>query len=203
MNIFNRFSIRARLVCITVIILTLCCIGLTAIINYSAIQMTTEVAQTVTPAQSIEDTGNQIEFQQPAMRIGESQENRERQQQIIHIFYRNSFIYMIFIIIIGGVMMYLFSKSILRPLDRLNKKIKSSTITNLSDKIPVPDSSDEIAELSVSFNKMTDRIQEAFLFQQQFSGNVAHELRTPLTIMKTKIDVFEKREDHNEMNTEN
>lgn len=196
MNIFNRFSIRTRLVCITVIILTLCCIGLTAIINYSAIQMTTEVAQTVIPAQSIENIGNQIEFQQPAMSIGESQENRERQQQIIHIFYSNSFMYMIFIIIIGGVMMYLFSKSILRPLDRLNKKIKSSTITNLSDKIPVPDSSDEIAELSVSFNKMTDRIQEAFLFQQQFSGNVAHELRTPLTIMKTKIDVFEKRENH-------
>ena len=104
MNIFNRFSVRTRLVCITVIILTLCCIGLTAIINYSAIQMTSEVAQTLTPAQSIEDIGNQIEFQQPAMGIGESQENREGQQQIIHIFYRNSFLYMIFIIIIGGVM---------------------------------------------------------------------------------------------------
>lgn len=196
MNIFNRFSIRTRLVCITVIILTLCCIGLTAIINYSAIQMTSEVAQTLTPAQSIEDIGNQIEFQQPAMSMGESQENTERQQQIIHIFYRNSILYMLFIIIVGGIMMYLFSKSILRPLARLNKKIKNSTISNLSDKILVPDSSDEIAELSVSFNKMTDRIQEAFLFQQQFSGNVAHELRTPLTIMKTKIDVFEKRENH-------
>ncbi|MCG3604503.1 two-component sensor histidine kinase, partial [Clostridioides difficile] len=69
-------------------------------------------------------------------------------------------------------------------------------VSTLSDKLSVPNSNDEIAELTVSFNKMTDRIQEAFLFQQQFSGNVAHELRTPLTIMKTKIDVFEKRENH-------
>ena len=92
--------------------------------------------------------------------------------------------------------MYLFSKSILLPLAKLNDRIKNSTVSTLSDKLSVPNSDDEIAELTVSFNKMTDRIQEAFLFQQQFSGNVAHELKTPLTIMKTKIDVFEKRENH-------
>lgn len=196
MKWLNKFSIRTRLVGITVLILITCCIGLTMIINYSATKMTTQVAQIMTPAQSIEETENHMEFQQPAMNLDEPEESMERQQQIIDNFYRNSILYMCFIIIIGGVMMYLFSKSILRPLVRLNRKIKNSTISTLSDKIPVPDSSDEIAELSVSFNKMTDRIQEAFLFQQQFSGNVAHELRTPLTIMKTKIDVFEKRENH-------
>lgn len=192
----NKLSIRTRLVGITVFILILCCVGLTAIINYFAIQMTSEVAQITTPAQNINEIESQIEIQQPAMDIGESIVNMGRQQQIIDTFYRNSILYMFFIIMIGGIMMYMFSKSILLPLFRLNEKIKNSTISNLSDKIPVPDSSDEIAELSISFNKMTDRIQEAFLFQQQFSGNVAHELRTPLTIMKTKIDVFEKRENH-------
>lgn len=196
MKQWNKLSIRTRLVVITVFILVICCIGLTAIINYSATQMAMQVAQTVTPAQSIGDIDNQIEPQLPAMSLGESTESIQRQQQIIDNFYRNSFLYMLFIIMIGGSMMYLFSKSILLPLAKLNDKIKSSTVSTLSDKLSVPDSDDEIAELTVSFNKMTDRIQEAFLFQQQFSGNVAHELRTPLTIMKTKIDVFEKRENH-------
>lgn len=196
MKQWNKLSIRTRLVVITVFILVICCIGLTAIINYSATQMAMQVAQTVTPAQSIGDIDNQIEPQLPAMSLGESTESIQRQQQIIDNFYRNSFLYMLFIIMIGGSMMYLFSKSILLPLAKLNDKIKNSTVSTLSDKLSVPNSDDEIAELTVSFNKMTDRIQEAFLFQQQFSGNVAHELRTPLTIMKTKIDVFEKRENH-------
>lgn len=186
MNIFNRFSIRTRLVCITVIILTLCCVGLTVIMNYSATLMASEVAQTMMPAQSVDELKNQRELGQSAMNMGESTEGVERKHQIINTFYRNSILYMLFIIISGGTAMYLFSKRILFPLSKLNKKIKDSTITNLSNKLTVPSSNDEIAELTDSFNKMTDRIQEAFLFQQQFSGNVAHELRTPLTIMKTK-----------------
>lgn len=200
MKQWNKLSIRTRLVGITVFILVICCIGLTIIINYSATQMATQMVtqavQILTPAQSVEGIENQIELPQPAMSLEEPIENVEKQQQVIGAFYRNSVLYMLFIIMIGGIMMYLFSKSILLPLARLNDRIKNSTISNLSDKLSVPNSDDEIAELTVSFNKMTDRIQEAFLFQQQFSGNVAHELRTPLTIMKTKIDVFEKRENH-------
>lgn len=192
---FSKLSIRARLVFITVLILTICCIGLTIIINYSATQMASQVAQTMTPAQSITDTiENPMESQTPAMNIVESLENIKKQQRIIEIFYRNSILYMFFIIVAGGIMMYLLSKRILIPLAKLNEKIKNSTISSLSDKIPVPNSSDEIAELTASFNKMTDRIQEAFFFQQQFSANVAHELRTPLTILKTKIEVFNKKE---------
>lgn len=196
MKQWNKLSIRTRLVGITVFILVICCIGLTVLMNYSATQMASQVAQITTPAQNINEIENQTEIQQPAMDIGESIENMERQQQIIDTFYRNSILYMLIIIMIGGIMMYLFSKSILLPLAKLNDKIKNSTVSTLSDKLSVPNSDDEIAELTVSFNKMTDRIQEAFLFQQQFSGNVAHELRTPLTIMKTKIDVFEKRHNH-------
>lgn len=196
MKQWNKLSIRTRLVVITVFILVICCIGLTVLMNYSATQMASQVVQITTPAQNINEIENQIGSQQPVMDISGSIENVESQQQIIDNFYRNSFLYMFFIIMIGGSMMYLFSKSILLPLAKLNDKIKNSTVSTLSDKLSVPNSDDEIAELTVSFNKMTDRIQEAFLFQQQFSGNVAHELRTPLTIMKTKIDVFEKRENH-------
>lgn len=196
MKLLNKFSIRTRLVCITVIILTICCIGLTIIINYSATQMASQVAQTIVPAQIADTVENFSQSQSSAIDITEALENTDKQQQIIYGYYRNSILYMFFIIVAGGVSMYLFSKRILLPLAELNEKIKNSTISTLSDKIIVPNSNDEISGISISFNRMTDRIQEAFSFQQQFSANVAHELRTPLTIMKTKIDVFEKRENH-------
>lgn len=189
----NSISIRIRLVIMTMLILILCCIGLTVIINYSAVKMASEVASITTPAKPIDKTLDELKYNQ-IEEITLSQENYyNEKQQIIDTFYKNSILYMLFIIIIGGVMMYFFSKKILLPLTKLNEKIKSSTISNLSDKMEVPNANDEITELTISFNKMTDRIQESFIFQQQFSSNVAHELRTPLTILKTKIDVFNKK----------
>lgn len=201
----NRLSIRVRLVCITIFILILCCIGLTVIINYSAIRMTSQVvdiyvpAKELTPVQSSGNTdySSQIEQSELDTIQPEELEKVEQQEQIIDDFYKNSILYMIFIIILGAIMMYFFSRRILFPLATLNEKIKNSTISNLTDKIAVPNGNDEITELAVSFNKMTDRIHEALLFQQQFSANVAHELRTPLTILKTKIEVFNKRNDCN------
>lgn len=52
---------------------------------------------------------------------------------------------------------------------------------------------DEIHDLAVSFNSMTEKVNEAFLMQKRFSNNAAHELRTPLAVMRTKLDVFKKR----------
>lgn len=186
-------SLRTRLVIITVAILALCCIGLTLIINYTATLMTSQVAQLTVPAHNINE--DNYSFLDPSINY-EDDTIHLQQHQIVENFYQNSILYMLFIIIIGGILMYIFSKKILLPLAFLNDNIKNRSITNLSEKLMVPNSNDEIAELTISFNKMTDRIQQAFLFQQQFSVNVAHELRTPLTIMKTKLDVFEKKQHH-------
>lgn len=190
----NRLSIRIRLVFITVAILIFCCIGLTFIINYYASQMAVSVAHEVVPANVVNTDEQQKESSMSAYGISDTFDDSEIQQEIIDRFYRNSYAYMLIMIGMGGMLMYVFSKRILFPLTKLNEKIRNSSVCNLSEKIVVPDTKDEIAELSLSFNKMTDRIQEAFLFQQQFSANVAHELRTPLTILKTKIEVFHKKE---------
>lgn len=200
---FKKLSIRARLVGITMFTLIICCIGLTVIINYSAVQMTSQVAEILVPAKTLTLAEN-AQITDAASCIGSAGydapqpvelEKARQQEEVIGVFYKRSLVYMIFIIAFGGVMMYFFSKRILFPLAALNEKIKSSTISNLTDNIAVPDSHDEITELAVSFNKMTDRIHKSLIFQQQFSANVAHELRTPLTILKTKIEVFNKRDD--------
>ncbi|MGX8833510.1 sensor histidine kinase [Amedibacillus sp. YH-ame6] len=202
---FNRFSIRIRLVGITMFILILCCIGITLIINYSATQMTIQVVDIFVPAKEVvpvqhakpTDALSQIYQSDLSMAPTEDIEKAKQQAQVMDAFYKNSILYMFFIILFGAVLMYFFSKRILLPLATLNAKIKNSTISNLSDKIIVPEGNDEIKELAVSFNKMTDGLHEAVIFQQQFSANVAHELRTPLTILKTKIEVFNKRDNSN------
>jgi len=103
---------------------------------------------------------------------------------------------MLFTIAGGGLLAYFVTGAALKPLKDLNKQVLNRSVHNLSETIPVPPTNDEIAELTTSFNTMTDRLNEAFLMQQRFSANAAHELRTPLTVLKTKLEVFRKKRTH-------
>lgn len=64
---------------------------------------------------------------------------------------------------------------------------------NLSTQLQIPKTGDEIARLTCSFNKMLNRLNQAFEAQRQFSANAAHELRTPLAVMQTNLDVLQKQ----------
>ncbi|WP_250860431.1 HAMP domain-containing sensor histidine kinase [Oceanirhabdus seepicola] len=107
-----------------------------------------------------------------------------------------SIIYMLSVIIGGGLLTYYISGKSLKPIKNLSSQIKNITTHNLSKKIDVPNAKDEIAELTTSFNEMTDKLSNAFTSQKQFSANAAHELRTPLAVLQTKVDVFKKKKDH-------
>ena len=63
---------------------------------------------------------------------------------------------------------------------------------NLSETLSVPPTKDEIAELTASFNEMSDKLNNSFMMQQRFSASAAHELRTPLAVLQTKVDIFKK-----------
>ncbi|MGY3778326.1 sensor histidine kinase [Isobaculum melis] len=193
----KKLSIRIRFTAMTIGLLILCAIGLTIVTNYSAGKMAAQIATVTTPAMQVPETipidPNQLTDNQQSMLVTQNTEDIEKNQKVINQFHLTSMFYMFIIIILGGIGAYYISGKALLPLAKLNKKIKTSTITNLSEKIEVGTTHDEIAEITLSFNKMTDRIHEAFVSQQQFSGNVAHELRTPLAILKTKIEVFNKK----------
>lgn len=190
----KKLSIRIRFTTMTIGLLILCAIGLTIVTNYSASRMAAQIATVTTPAMQVPETMSAEESQQPIL-VDQSTEQIEKNQKVINQFYLTSIFYMFIIIILGGIGAYYISGKALLPLAKLNKKIKTSTITNLSEKIEVGTTQDEISDITLSFNKMTDRIHEAFVSQQQFSGNVAHELRTPLAILKTKIEVFNKKKE--------
>ena len=61
---------------------------------------------------------------------------------------------------------------------------------NLSDSRIEENKVKELNQLSISYNKMLDRLSESFEMQRQFTANAAHELRTPLAVMQAQLDLY-------------
>lgn len=194
---FKDISLRMKLTIMNITLLTVCCVGLTIILNISAYKMANVIdSSTVTPSSEIQsDELIHPEYFLPSENFTNPIPTQSTESAKI-AFKFQSIIYMLLVIIMGGFLTYYISKKVLYPLDSLNKQIKSRNINNLSEKIKVPNTKDEIAELTESFNEMTNKLNSAFIMQRRFSANAAHELRTPLTVLQTKVDVFKMKKSH-------
>lgn len=98
------------------------------------------------------------------------------------------------IILLSSVCTYFLTKKTLTPLQKLTSEVSQIQAQNLSTQLAVPNSKDEIAQLTSSFNEMLARLDNAFSTQKQFSANAAHELQTPLAVLQTNLEVFEKKQ---------
>lgn len=193
----KKMPIRLRLTVMTVVLLTICCAGLTVILNLSANTMAARINATiVVPANEFGgDVQYDSSFQSQSSSMITPVPSTDSQQAKMD-FRIKSIIYMIFVIIGGGVLIYYISGKALKPLNTLNDQVKNINVHNLSETLSVPPTKDEIAELTVTFNEMTDKLDNAFMMQGRFSASAAHELRTPLAVLQTKVDVFKKKQDH-------
>ena len=97
------------------------------------------------------------------------------------------------IILLSSIGTYFISRRALTPLHDLSTKIGKIQAQNLSESLEIPDSNDEISQLTASFNKMLSRLDDAFTAQKQFSASAAHELRAPLAVMQTNLEVFARK----------
>lgn len=97
------------------------------------------------------------------------------------------------VILIAGVLTYFLAGRALTPVRKLSERMEEIEAQNLSEPLEQPQTEDEVACLTRSFNGMLTRLDHAFRTQCQFSANAAHELRTPLAVMCTELDVLKKR----------
>jgi heavy metal sensor kinase len=93
----------------------------------------------------------------------------------------------ILIIAAGG---YLLVRRALTPVEQITRAAERITQHNLSERLPVSSSGDELERLSLSLNRMITRLDDAFQNSKRFVADASHDLRTPLTILRGELESF-------------
>jgi heavy metal sensor kinase len=97
-------------------------------------------------------------------------------------------LYLPFLVSIAGFGGYWLMRRSLRPVDEITSRAEGITSTNLSERLPVIKTGDELERLSTSLNHMIARLEDAFQHINRFSADASHELRTPLTILQLELE---------------
>lgn len=136
-----------------------------------------------------DESGDHIVIKSAVNTLGMELLNQLRRIMIITLLCSSILIY-----IIG----YYFSKRTFKPFRTIIDKVKRINENNLHLRLEETDGSDEIAELTRTFNKMIDGIEMAFETQNNFISNASHELRTPLTTILGEADLALSKEHRKE-----
>lgn len=180
-------SLRLRVTLACTVLLALCCILITLTNNLSAIRMADSIqAIPVLPAQSV---GMESGLEMPMSELTASTATRHAR----NTFHVQSFLAMAAILVAGAFLIDRLVGRALSPLDDLTRQIRSRTAEDLARPITVPRCGGEVEELADAFNQMSQRLDQVFMMQRNFSQNAAHEFRTPLTILKTRLSLFRKK----------
>ena len=188
-NPLKKRSLQCRLTLLITLLVTVTCILMYFFISNSAVTGmenlesyivqinktdSTPITFNVDPSILFPDLSNQVQATKDLFRI-------------------RSMIATGIIILLSSIGTYFISRRALTPLHDLSTKIGKIQAQNLSESLEIPDSNDEISQLTASFNKMLSRLDDAFTAQKQFSASAAHELRTPLAVMQTNLEVFARK----------
>ena len=188
----RKMSLQWRLTCVITLYIAVICGCLTMLVYKNGVYYIDSLQETV-DAQGDdkgEDT-DEIYISIPEDKWDEFANNFSVQVYNNKADYKkNSLIISALLAFLGGVATYFISGHALRPLSEFSDKIEEVQAQNLADSRIEENKVKELNQLSVSYNKMLERLSDAFEIQRQFTANAAHELRTPLALMQVQLDVY-------------
>ncbi|MGH3690209.1 MAG: sensor histidine kinase [Microbacterium sp.] len=77
----------------------------------------------------------------------------------------------------------------LRPVERIREEVDGITAERLHQRVPVPETADEIAALATTMNGMLDRLDASATAQRRFVSDASHELRSPLATIRQHAEL--------------
>lgn len=185
----KKLSLQWRLTIITTLFIALICGCLTMFIYQNGVYYMDDLQNTVEG--STDKNSNNLYISIPDDVWDDFADNFSIQVNNNKTDYRNKSLLISSILsLLGGVITYFISGRALKPLSDFSNKIEEVQAQNLSDSRIEENKVKELNQLSVSYNKMLDRLSAAFEVQRQFTANAAHELRTPLALMQVQLDAY-------------
>ena len=188
----KKMSLQWRLTCITTLCIAIICGCLTMFVYKNGVYYMDSLQKAV-DAQGDDSGGGSEEIY---ITIPEDKWDEFSNDFSVQVYNnkedykRNSLIVSALLALLGGVAAYFISGHALKPIREFSDKIEEVQAQNLADSGIEECKIKELNQLSVSYNKMLERLSDAFEIQRQFTANAAHELRTPLALMQVQLDLY-------------
>ena len=188
----KKISLQWRLTCITTLCIAIICGCLTMFVYKNGVYYMDSLQKAV-DAQGDDSGGGSEEIY---ITIPEDKWDEFSNDFSVQVYNnkedykRNSLIISALLALLGGVAAYFISGHALKPIREFSDKIEEVQAQNLADSGIEESKIKELNQLSVSYNKMLERLSDAFEIQRQFTANAAHELRTPLSLMQVQLDLY-------------
>lgn len=188
----KRMSLQWRLTCITTLCIAIICGCLTLFVYKNGVYYIDSLQEKVeSQGDGKGNTSEQIYISIPDDKWDEFAAEVSVQVYNNKADYkRNSLIISALLALLGGVTAYFISGHALRPIREFSDQIEAVQAQNLSDSRIEECHVKELNQLGISYNKMLERLSDAFEIQRQFTANAAHELRTPLALMQVQLDLY-------------
>ena len=193
----KKMSLQWRLTIITTLFIAVICGCLTLFVYKNGVYYI-DLLQNTVDAQSDED--NSEEADEIYINIPDDKWDDFADDFSIQVYNnkadykKRSLLFSTLLALLGGVATYFLSGHVLKPLRNFSDKIEKVQAQNLADSRIEENEVKELNRLSVSYNKMLERLSEAFEVQRQFTANAAHEFRTPLSLMQVQLDLYNSME---------